>query len=117
MSKIIAPKTAFDLRKVQLLTQERGYDRGQTAARMLADGLDALLEQYGPSRHDEVDADQIWRDEIVAEYVSLLRKTDSEDLATDERKLDLLNEAIRDSLDIPRMRANYEKLLENENLH
>ncbi len=63
--------------------------------------------------YEEQDADQIWRDEVMRHYTMLVAKrgpNPAEDptlMDADEQTVALLNEAIRDSIDIRYMRQNY----------
>lgn len=74
----------------------------------------AMVQEY-------TEEDQIWRDEVVAEYTRLTLRAfgvdpnnftmpegvETPEYVADMQTCDLLNEAIRDSINIPRMRRNY----------
>ena len=49
---------------------------------------------------EAAERDTAWRDLIIEEYLSLLQKTDSEDLVRDRARLEQLREAIYDSIDV-----------------
>lgn len=107
---------------LQLLNLHRGYDDGpdhpqnevekqlvedgRRQVRGLAIAFEGLLE-FATQTSAEVDEDQIWRDAVVGEYTRLAQKPDHNATLEDEQTFDLLNEAIRDSIDIPRMKKNY----------
>lgn len=89
---------------ITLPAEEAALITACTYAGVLGVMLERLLYPKAAEYVDENDADIEYVDDLVQEYGGLMQKTDSEDIPADADRLDLLQEALRCSIDARALR-------------